>query len=356
MNRRSELACRLLLGAALLLLAPASSSAASFYLCADVPTDLASTTYVPWQIVRNDGGVYGGTLTLPIGTPVGGLHRMDGGDWLLAVGASTDLGGTTFEPRDVARFDGSTFGLFFDGSAQGIPGGSSVDAVFLDGGDAGDLILSVDVPTTIGATTYDPADLIRFSAGVFSSFFDATAASPPIPTTSNVIGADVRAGLMVVTFDIPTTLGGSTFLPGELVAWDGASFASFYQDTSWPLSSRANALAFLPDPVEVPATITVAKSGGDLSIAWATGCSAGSEDFGIYEGVIGSWSSHRYIDCSDDGGDMMELIAPRPGDRYYLVVPHNPNDEGSYGTESGGGQRSVGVFQCVPTQAVASCP
>ena len=340
-------------------LSMAPAEAASFYVAPDVPTDLGGTTYLPWEIVRNDSGAYSSLPLLPDGTPVDALHPMDEGDWLLSVEWPTDLGGTTYDPRDVVRFDGASYALFFDGDANGVPGSSNVDAAFLDGGDAGDLILSFDVPTTIGGSTYEPADLVRFSGGAFSLFFDASAASPAVPATSNVTGADQRGALTILTFDIPTTLGASTFLPGELVSWDGTSFASFYSDPSWLLSSIANGLAFLGNPGSVPVTITVDKSAltpGDLTISWAPSCSSGAEDYGIYEGQVGSWYSHTQIDCSDDGGDFTEEITPSAGNRYYLVVPRNPNDEGSYGTDSLGMERPAGSSVCITSQALAPCP
>ena len=52
------------------------------------------------------------------------------------------------------------------------------------------------------------------------------------------------------------------------------------------------------------------------------------------------------IDCTDDGGDLTEEITPAPNDRYYLVVPHNPNDEGSYGTDAAAAERPAGGAVC----------
>ena len=44
------------------------------------------------------------------------------------------------------------------------------------------------------------------------------------------------------------------------------------------------------------------------------------------------------------------------GDRYYLVVPRNPNDEGSYGTNSSAVERPQGSAVCIPTQVLGTCP
>src|SRR5881296_1363186 len=98
------------------------------------------------------------------------------------------------------------------------------------------MILSFDIPTTIGAVTYDPADLVQFQRTgplcsnwmIVGLAFDASAAAPPVPITTNVTGADERGALTVLSFDVPTTLGAATFMPGDLVSWNGAAFALFH--------------------------------------------------------------------------------------------------------------------------------
>src|SRR5205809_5594347 len=52
------------------------------------------------------------------------------------------------------------------------------------------------------------------SAGVFSLFWDAEAAG--VPADVNVVGADRDSGgTLVVSFDVPTNLGGTWYLPGR---------------------------------------------------------------------------------------------------------------------------------------------
>ena len=99
-----------------------------------------------------------------------------------------------------------------------------MDAVFLNSDDFGDLIISFDVPTTIGAVTYDPADLVRYAGGIFNSFFDASASGSGIATSGNVTGADATASLDIMSLDVPTDLapstGPTTFIPGQIADWD----------------------------------------------------------------------------------------------------------------------------------------
>ena len=97
---------------------------------------------------------------------------------------------------------------------------------------------------------------------------------------------------------------------------------------------------------------------GDLTISWSPGTSAGAEDYGIYEGSIASpWIyDHASIKCTDAGSDLTEEVTPAVGDRYYLVVPLNPNVEGSYGRRTGvPAERPQGAPSCLAAQGL-DCP
>ncbi len=112
-----------------------------------------------------------------------------------------------------------------------------------------------------------------------------------------------------------------------------------------------------PVPGAVP-TLLLDKSVlvvDDLVLSWQASCGASVQNYAIYEGLIGDWSSHSRIDCSDAGADLTEEIMPNPGDRYYLVVPLDANDEGSYGTATLTGERPTGISTCRPTQDTGSC-
>ena len=127
----------------------------------------------------------------------------------------------------------------------------------------------------------------------------------------------------------------------------------------WPVSSIVNDFAFLADPGVVKATLMVDPGPffpADITLSWAASCSVGAEDYGIYEGNIGTWYDHTAFDCNDAAPFLTETIAPSAGNRYYLVVPFNPNDEGSYGTDSSGAEKPVGVAQCMTSQVIIPCP
>jgi hypothetical protein len=112
-------------------------------------------------------------------------------------------------------------------------------------------------------------------------------------------------------------------------------------------------------PGSVGTDLRLGKTGTPaIRLTWGPSCSALAVDYGIYEGVIGSWYSHTSLDCSDDGSNLTEDVVPGDGGRYYLVVPlaAGITEEGSYGTDSAGAPRPPGVATCAPQQNLAACP
>ena len=356
--------------------------AAPIVIVPEVPTDDpggGGTTFLPADFIQFTGLIYTPfpILTIPGSPMVDAIERMDKpGNWLFSIESASDLGGalvTPADPRDVIRVDSAAvYSLFFCGAAAGVPDGSDVDAVSLEGGDTGNLILSFDVPTDIGPATFEPADLVRFkrfgpacgdwalSAPVLA--FDASAAGAGVATSSNVIGADRIGGKLVLSFDVPTdlapSLGPPTYVPGDLVAWDGVSYSMFLALPSWPIASLVNGLTGPANPGRIPPTLLVDESTitpGDLTLTWSTSCSQGASDYGIYEGTVGAWYSHSLKDCIDGAPALTEEITPAAGNKYYLVVPQNGAEEGSYGIATAG-ERPVGGAVCIAPQSVTACP
>jgi hypothetical protein len=333
-----------------------------FYLAVDVPTDVplpaGSTTVLPWNLARHRQPLPEYTLDLspaqPLALPLPALidacHLLTTGDWLFSVEAPMDdpAGtGVTFRPGDVVLYDHAA-GLYvkiFDGVGFGLAAGVDVDAAFIRDQ------TGIDGSAPTGP---NPQDWM-----VVARYFDSVAAG--IPRAVNMTAADERGGVgtggphrAVLSFDVPTDdpTAGATFLPGDLVGWDTVNSAfdpqPLHRDPNWPIlaggpagySSRVNALCFLASPGRIPCVppnklhIDKGPGSGQITLTWAASCSIGAEDYGIHEGTLGSWYSHDEIDCYDDGGDFSEVVNYAAGDTYYLVVPYNANDEGSYGKRS----------------------
>src|SRR6185503_12902053 len=78
--------------------------------------------------------------------------------------------------------------------------------------------------------------------------------------------------------------------------------------------------------------LNVGKSGANVALSWFGSCSAADNNYEVYEGAIGTWYSHVPVSCATGG--TTASFAPAAGNRYYLVVPRNAANEGSYGKDS----------------------
>jgi len=94
---------------------------------------------------------------------------------------------------------------------------------------------------------------------------------------------------------------------------------------------------------------------GSLLLSWSPSCGV-ANDYALYEGSIGGWYDHTMADCSDDGADFEEEIVPGVGNRYFLVVPLDADEEGSYGTDSDGAERPARNATCRMAQNLSDCP
>ena len=118
----------------------------------------------------------------------------------------------------------------------------------------------------------------------------------------------------------------------------------------------------VPDGLRVPGIpLALAHSSvaGDLDLLWGASCVQTDDDYAVYEGVLGDFTSHVPVgipDCTT-GGATTTTITPGAGDRYYLVVPQLLSEgiEGSYGFSSDGTPRTPSLSAC-GLQVVCECP
>jgi hypothetical protein len=95
-------------------------------------------------------------------------------------------------------------------------------------------------------------------------------------------------------------------------------------------------------------------AGGQLMLTWDSSCSSSDDNYEVYEGFIGAYPSHFAKLCSTEGATTV-TFAPDMFDRYYLVVPTDGTQEGSYGRDSAGDERSQGGGAC-RSQGSITCP
>lgn len=153
-----------------------------------------------------------------------------------------------------------------------------------------------------------------------------------------------------VVGDLNGTVDGDPGPASVPVSTNGAG-DGFY--SSYVLAPTVNGPGTIPD-----ASLRLDKNGvgPDLRLDWSASCTSATVDYGIFEGALGSFTSHTALDCSDDSNDLTELVNSSAGDRYYLVVPLATADEGSYGRDSAGTERPVGVSVCRAAQDAEICP
>jgi hypothetical protein len=128
---------------------------------------------------------------LPAAADVTAYQQLDDGRRVFALDTFVDLGGGLYVgPEDLAVWNGAAHALFLDGSAAGIPAGTTIDAVARHR-QAGVTytLLSFDVPTALpGPITVDDEDVVAFDGNAWSVFFDGS--SNGIPDNLDVDGFD----------------------------------------------------------------------------------------------------------------------------------------------------------------------
>jgi hypothetical protein len=206
----------------------------TLFFTSDVPTNLSAVDYTPNQIVRLGGGVYSLALAMPAEAEIAALHKRTDGSWIFSPASAVTLGGVDYEARDVVSYNGTSFAMVFDGSSAGVPPDARIDALWMNAG--GDLVMSFDVPATVGTVQTTPGDLVIYAGGSFSLLWDAESAG--VPSSTNLTGAhEDAAGNVIMSLDVPTNLMGNEFLPGSLVSWDGSGFSTYSTNPGWPAGS-----------------------------------------------------------------------------------------------------------------------
>jgi len=384
---------RLIFLAMLLAAAGPAILAQTVYVSPDVPTrPNGPPGFLPWDLVEHVTGGAPYTLqhTIPGDPAVDALHKMDAFDnWLFSVGAANDLDGNLpdeAEPRDVVLYDGGpgVYSLFFDGDLviDPVPPTSNIDAIYLDPDDGGDLIVSFDVSTTISGVTFQPSELVRYTLlgavptgwSLVGSEIDFAVSTPGYrPRHANVTGADLVGGDWVLVVDIPTRLAPWGSLPppvalrGQVVRWDGVTWTRFLDMQAsgapgWPNRVEVDALSCQANPGRIDSAIqqiTLDKSGTDITMNCPGSCSSGAEFYGLYEGAISSYYSHvRKPGMCQQVCPGAFTFTPAVGSSYYLLVPNNVKEEGSYGTYSASNERPQAALadRCVAVQTLTDCP
>jgi hypothetical protein len=344
------------LALAVALAAPAAAQ--EFTMAVDVPSNLGGATYLANQtVLRNNSG-----WTLKFDGPAEGLGPAvnvnaittldDGSGFLLSTDVPFSVGGNTYGSGDVVLYSAGVYSLYESAANLGLPPAGNIDALSLDPG--GDLIFSLDAPASLRGTTYMPYDLILYDGSLPSIYLQGQTLG--IPTGTNVVGFDEDlSGHAFLMFDRPVDLGGVVYFPGDIVEHDGLEFALFFRDTGFPSGAAGTDFYFPGAPGDVETMVVTDRLGDRITLQWSPSCGTEASDYAVYEGSIGAWYTHDINQCST-GGDTTATITVTQDDRYFVVVPLNGTYEGSYGADSVGAERPVGQTVCVAQHDVGTCP
>ncbi len=187
-----------------------------------MPTTLGATTFLPNQIAMTADASTSLAAALPANFKVGAFEQLPNGHFLIVPAlAGSTLCGNSYGPTDIVDWDGvGSCSLPFVTSIPPLPPGARIDALLVSGGRP---IVSFDAPVTLDGTTFLPSDLLHI-VGSPTLFWSGDGHG--VPAGTNVVGASLENdGSVAVTFDVPTTIGSKTFLPGELVRWTISSGA-----------------------------------------------------------------------------------------------------------------------------------
>lgn len=169
--------------------------------------------------------------SLPTAVDVVAYGNELGGSSLLAFETTVDLGGGVIARRgDVVRWNGSTYAIAFDASAAGVPDGALTDAVStsVDGA----LVLSFDTTVDLGGgLVAADEDLVRWDGASFSLVFDGSANG--LDTALDVDAAqDLGGGHFLLSFDTTGSIGGVTFADEDVVRFAQGSWTLEFDGSS----------------------------------------------------------------------------------------------------------------------------
>ena len=189
----------------------------------DVTVVLSATNFDDESVAVENlmGGVGTATLgTLPASADLVAYHLLGNGDQLFSLDTTVTLSGPlTAEPGDVVRYDGSSYTLEFDASANSVPSGVITDAVSRES--SGNLLLSFDTTVDLGSFTVDDEDLVAFDGVGFSLVFDGSAAG--VSQALDLDGVDdLGNGNLGLSFDGSGQLGGVDFDDEDVLEYDSS--------------------------------------------------------------------------------------------------------------------------------------
>jgi hypothetical protein len=196
---------------------------------------------------------------LPTNANVDGFDRVDATHFYLSFTGQVNVPGIgTVQDEDVVYYNAGSWTLFFDGSVNGLVGGSAtdLDAISIVGGQ---LYFSTDnaaVPPGAGnAFSGDDADIYRWNGGSsYTRVIDASAAPYNLPANANVDGyVRVDATHFYLSFSNATTTvpGLGAVQDEDVIAYSAGTWSVYFDGTAHGLGGDS---ALQVDAFDLPTT------------------------------------------------------------------------------------------------------
>ena len=236
----SKMAFLLFLGV-ILVVASLSLSFAQVFLSSDIPVTIGSATFEERDIIYYDASSFslhlsGSDLGIPDGVNIDAFGYSQG-DILFSVDIPISLNGVAYTERDLILYDGTNFSKLLDGSAIGIPEGARIDAatVLSDGS----IVFSLDIPVTLGVIPFKAHDLIVYNGSSFNPYFNGS--ENGIPEGADVDGVCVSPeDEILFSLDIPCSLNGLEVKDKDIIKWSEGSFSLYFDGLSAGIPSGAD--------------------------------------------------------------------------------------------------------------------
>ncbi len=190
----------------------------------DITLDLDGVITADEDVSRDD---FASVFPIPVGSiPANAdltvYHMLPNSDALLSFDITIELPGAVIaRPNDVVRYDGVSFSIEFDGSAEGIPDGIGIDALSARLG--GNLLLSLDGTVQLGGFVASDEDVVEFDGAAFSLAFDGSAQGIPTALDIDAMHFATENDNFYFSFDTGGEVNGSVFSDEDLVRYDPGS-------------------------------------------------------------------------------------------------------------------------------------
>jgi hypothetical protein len=223
-----KMAFLLFLGVILTNTAP-SISHAQLFLSPDIPITVGSDSFEERDVLQYQPPNFslylsGSSLGILLGVNIDSIG-FSGDDILFSVDIPTTLDGDTYTGRDLILYDGSNFSKLLDGPTIGIPDGARIDAATVLADES--IVFSLDIPVSLGGIPFKAHDLIIYAGSSFGLYFSGS--DNGIPEAADLDGVWVSpSGEILLSLDIPCSLDGLEVNDNDIIKWSDGSFSIYY--------------------------------------------------------------------------------------------------------------------------------